>query len=106
MRLHVEVILIAFLDVMHLRVALTVQILGRTRRINQRGIDDSALSQRKAPVAEVTLHHRQNPSRQLVLLQQAAKFEDGGFIRNALHAQPGEPPQDRGLVQRIIHSRT
>ena len=39
-----EVILVSFLRLVHFRVALTVLILGRTRRMDQRGIDDSALA--------------------------------------------------------------
>ena len=46
-----EVILIALLGLVHFRVTLTVLVLGRTRRMDQRGIDDGALAQRQATVA-------------------------------------------------------
>ncbi len=45
-----EVILVSLLRLVHLRVALAILILGRTRRMDQRGIDDGALAQRQAPV--------------------------------------------------------
>ena len=44
-RLHTEIVLVNLLGLVHLRVALTLIVLGRTRRIDQRGIDDGALAQ-------------------------------------------------------------
>ncbi|MNR17017.1 hypothetical protein D3C85_1336550 [compost metagenome] len=71
--------------------------------MNQRGIDDSALAQRQAPVTQVAVDHGQNPCCQLMLLQQTPEVEDGGFVGNALQAQPGKLAQDGGLVQRFLH---
>jgi len=45
MRLHTEVVLIALLGLVHLWISLAILIFGRTRRMNQRRIDDSALTQ-------------------------------------------------------------
>ena len=39
-----EVILVALLGLVHFRIALAVFVLGRTRRIDQHGIDDGALA--------------------------------------------------------------
>jgi len=50
-RSHCEVILLALLGLMHVRFALTILILGRAWRIDQRGIHDGALAQRQIPVA-------------------------------------------------------
>jgi hypothetical protein len=33
-----------------------------------------------------------------MLLKQTTEVEDGGFVRDALKAQPRELPQDAGLV--------
>ncbi|MCY1311001.1 hypothetical protein D9M70_612520 [compost metagenome] len=43
-RLHAEVVLVALLGLVHLRIALLILVFGRTRRMNQRGIDDGALA--------------------------------------------------------------
>ncbi len=43
--LHAEVILVSLLGLVHLWVALAVLVLGRTGRVDQRGIDDGALTQ-------------------------------------------------------------
>src|SRR5690606_32418533 len=87
------------------RIALAVLVLGRAGRVDQRGVDDGALAQRQATVAQVAIDHRQNPGRQLVALQQATEVEDGGFVGDALEAQPGKLAQDRRLVQRFFHRR-
>lgn len=39
-----KVVLVSLLGVVHFRVALAVLILGRARRLDQRGIDDGALA--------------------------------------------------------------
>lgn len=88
MGLHAEVPLIAFLGLVHFRVAFAFLVLGRTRRMNQRGIDDGALAQRQAAITQVAIDHTQNPCRQLVLFQQATEVEDGGFVGNTFQAQP------------------
>ena len=60
MRLHAEVVLVTLLGLMHFRVALTVLVLGRTRRIDQRGIDDRALAQRQPSVAQIAIDDSQD----------------------------------------------
>ncbi len=74
--------------------------------MDQGGIDDGALTQRQPPIARVTIDQSQNPSRQLVRLQQVTEIANGGFIGYALQASPGKLAEDRGLVQRLLHSRT
>lgn len=59
-RLHAEVVLVTLLGLMHFRVALTVLVLGRTRRIDQRGIDDRALAQRQPSVAQIAIEDSQD----------------------------------------------
>ena len=105
MRFGAEVILIALLRLVHFRVALAVLVLGRTGCMNQRGIDDGALSQGQATVAQIAIDHAENASGQLVFFQQATEVEDGGFVRDSLQAQTGELAQDRRLVKRLFHRR-
>src|SRR5690606_3340835 len=45
MRLHAEEVLVAFLGLMHLWIALAFLVLGRTGRMDDRGIDNRALAQ-------------------------------------------------------------
>ena len=51
-RLHAKVILVPFLALVHFRVALAVLVLGRAGRVDQCGIDDSALAQRQAAIPQ------------------------------------------------------
>lgn len=101
-RLHAAVSLIAFLSLVHLRVALTVLVLDRTRRVDQRGIDDGALVQRQAAIPQIAVDHGQNPSRQFVFLQQASGVEDSGFVGNAHEAIE---PLDLGALTRRLSPR-
>jgi len=54
-RLHAKVILVPFLALVHFRVALAVLVLGRAGRVDQCGIDDSALAQRQAAIPQVAI---------------------------------------------------
>ncbi|MCY1182126.1 hypothetical protein D9M73_226690 [compost metagenome] len=45
MCLHAEEVLVALLRLVHLRITLAFPVLGRTRRMNDRGINDGALAQ-------------------------------------------------------------
>src|SRR5690606_30936009 len=51
-RLHPGVVLVALLGLVQLGIALAVLVLGRTRRMDQRGIDDGALAQRQAAISQ------------------------------------------------------
>ena len=55
MRLHAEVPLLALLRLMHVGVALALGILGRTRRRDDRGIDDAATFEKQALSARCAL---------------------------------------------------
>ncbi|CRH89330.1 Uncharacterised protein [Chlamydia trachomatis] len=101
--LHAKIILVSLLGLVHFRVALAVLVLGRTGRIDQRCIDDGALAQRQAAVAQIAIDDSEDAGRQLVFLQQAAEVENGGFVGDALQVQPGKLAQDRGFVQRFLH---
>ncbi len=90
---------------MHFRIAFSVLVLGRTERMNQRGIDDGCLSKRQATGAKIAIDNAESTSGQLVLFQQATEVEDGSFILDPLQAQTGKLAQDRRLLQRFFHRR-
>ncbi|MNV87110.1 hypothetical protein D3C71_1812060 [compost metagenome] len=103
MRFHAEIVLVALLGLVHFWIAFTVLVLGRAGRIDQRGIDNGALAQRQPSVTQIAIDHGQDAGSQLVFLRQSAEVEDGGFVGNTLQIQPGELPQDGGLVQCLLH---
>ena len=65
--------------------------------MDQRSIDDGALTQRQTAVTEIAIDDGQDAGSQFVFLKQTAEVEDGGFVGNALQAQPGELTQDGRL---------
>ncbi|MNC62981.1 hypothetical protein D3C75_1130670 [compost metagenome] len=87
-RFHTKKVLISFLRLMHFRVALAVLVLGRTRRVNDRRIDHRTLAQHQATVTQIAVDDLQDPTRQLMFLQQAPEVEDRGFIGNPIQVQP------------------
>ncbi len=105
MRLHAEVVLVALLGLVHLRIELAVLVLRRTERVNDRGSDDAALAQQQAALAQIAIDDLQNPTGQRVFLQQAAEVEDGGFVRDPIQVQSGKVAQDRHFVESFLHRR-
>ncbi|KIZ35205.1 MAG: hypothetical protein BCV62_17050 [Pseudomonas sp. K35] len=89
----------------HFWIAFAFLILGRARRMDQRGIDDSALAQRKPAIAQIAVDNAKAASSQLVLLQQAAEVEDSGFVRDTFQAQACKLAQDGRFGQRFFHRR-
>lgn len=53
-----EVVLVALLGLVHLRVTLAILVLGRARRVDQRRVDDGALAQRQAAVTQIAVDYR------------------------------------------------
>ena len=103
--LHAEVMLVAFLGLVHFRVAFTVLVLGGVRRINQRRIYDDALAQGQASVALIAINDGQNSGSQFVFLLQPTEVGNRGFVRNALQIQPSKLAQNGGVIQRLFHFR-
>src|ERR1043165_3537963 len=85
--LHAEVPLIAFLRLLHLRVALLLLVLGRRRRGDQRGIDNRPARQLHALRQEQLTHFAEQRRANLLLLQQVAKPQQRGGIGRAFAAQ-------------------
>jgi len=50
------------LGLVHFRVALTFLVLGRARRINQRGINNGGLAQRQAAAIQIAIDNRKDAS--------------------------------------------
>jgi hypothetical protein len=52
---HAKVVLIALLGLVHLRIALAILVLGRAGRMDDGRIDDAALTQHQAALAQVAI---------------------------------------------------
>ncbi len=98
MDLHSERPLVAFLGLVHLRIPRPFFVFGGAGRRDQSGIDDRALPNRHAPLAEVGFDGLKDLLTQLVLLQQVTATwpwasvaeplgEDRGLIRDPLTDQ-------------------
>lgn len=85
--LHAEEVLAAILRLVHLRITLVFPVLGRARRMGDRGVDDGALAQRQSALVQMAVYHRQGPCSQSVLLQQVAETHDRRVCRDAAPGQ-------------------
>ena len=104
--LHSKEPLVALLALVHLRIALTVLVLGRAGRCDQRGIDHRAGLEQQALAAQQIVDQRQDLIGQLVLLQQMTESKDGALIRQAaVPTQAGELPEQGHVVQCFFHRR-
>ncbi len=79
--LHAKVPLIAFLGLMHLRIALLLFVLGRAGCLNDGGIHQSALGHHDACFGQPAIDVLEQLTGQLMLLEQVAEIHDGGAIR-------------------------
>ncbi|MCY1543324.1 hypothetical protein D9M68_791370 [compost metagenome] len=79
--LHAEVPLVAFLGLMHVRIALAFAILGRGRRGDQRGIDDGAFLEQQTPAGQMLVDRFKQRPRQLMGFQQPAESQQRRSIR-------------------------
>jgi len=84
MRLHPEVVLIALSSLMHFRVTLLPSLfvveLGAWIRVASMG----ALTQQQSAISQVIVDDNQNLCCQLMVFQQPAEVENGGFVRNTI----------------------
>ena len=106
MRLHAEVPLMALLRLSHLGIALLVFVLGRTRRRNQRGIDDRSASS-TGPFSDSTALTSAKIATARSCFQQMPEAKNGAFVRHHIFEgiQSGKLPQQRNVVQRFFHRR-
>ena len=68
-------------------------------------IHDRARHDLDAPGLQMHVHRVQHQPSQIVLLQQVTEAQDRRLIRRRRHAEidAHEPPQRRGLIQRLLH---
>ena len=79
-------------------------VLGRTRRGDDRRIDDGAGLERHAAVLQHPARFGKQALAQLVLLQQMTELEQGGRIRHRFASQvdAGKAPQAGAVVERFL----
>ncbi len=106
-RFHPKMPLISLLGLVHLGVAFSLGVLGRTGGRNQGGIDDGAgLEQQSLPL-ELGVDRLQNLRAQVVRFEQVAKPQDGALVGQAGDAciEPGKFAVQRDVVQGFFHGR-
>ena len=103
MRLHAEMPLVAFLDLVHLGVTLTSAVLGGTWCCDKRGVHHGAGLEQQAVGAQLGVDDLQNLRAQIVLFEQMAKTQDADSIRNTLGtADAHEVTVKAGLEHRFF----
>ena len=106
-RLHAEVPLLAFAGLAHVRIALLVLVLGRTRRVDDRGVHDRAGADLEALRMKIALHVLERRLTEGVAHQQMTELADRRFVRRQFGAQvdAGEAAYRRQVVQRRFSCR-
>ncbi len=102
---HAEVPLIAFLGLVHFRIALAAFVFGGAGCRDNSGIDNAAFTQHQAVFLKVLVHFFEQHFAKAVALQEMAELEDRGFVRQAVQLQAGELTHGFDLVQGILHGR-
>ncbi|CQR41666.1 conserved hypothetical protein [Thiomonas sp. CB3] len=106
-RFHPKMPLISLLGLVHLGVAFSLGVLGRTGGRNQGGIDDGAgLEQQSLPL-ELGVDRLQDLRAQVVRFEQVAKPQDGALVGQARGAdiKLGKFAVQRDVVQGLFHRR-
>mmetsp|Transcript_39182 Transcript_39182/g.92016 ORF Transcript_39182/g.92016 Transcript_39182/m.92016 type:complete len:247 (-) Transcript_39182:3189-3929(-) len=105
-RLHAEVPLVALLGLVHLGVALAVLVLGGARRGNDGRVHHRASPEHESLLGQAGIDRGQHLRRELVLLQQVSKAQDGGLVGHArCPFKTDETAVQRPLVQFLFHRR-
>ncbi len=105
MCLHPEVPLLAHSGLVHFRVACAAVVSGRARCGNNGGIDDRALLEHQALAHEQRVDRLEDPIGERMLLEQIAKVEDRGLVRDRAPSKReiGEATHRGDFVERIFH---
>jgi hypothetical protein len=98
MRFHAEVPLVALLGLVHLWISLALLILGRARGCDDRRIHHRTFSESQPLNGQMFVDGRKDAFGQLVLLQQAAKLEQGGGIGDAFTREVDADKSPDGLT--------
>jgi hypothetical protein len=106
MRLHPEVPFFAFDDLVHFRIALTVRVLRRGGRLNDRCIHDRARLQQQSLIFQQLTDMHEDPLGQPMLLEQPSETQNRRLIRNR-SGRPRESLRSPPLVEsrRIMRGR-
>ena len=107
MSLHAEVPLITFSRLMHIRIALLFLVLGRTRRIDDTGIDDGAPAYFQAIFLEVLINQIKQTVAQTMTLHQMTEFADRCLVGSGLFTQidTDKLTHGTGIVQSLLRRR-
>ncbi len=100
-RLHAEVPLVAFLGLMHVRIARPVAVLGRRRGGDQRRVHERALAQQQALARQVIADGLEDHPAQTLRLEQAAELQQRGGIRRRLAGQVDADEAADGVA--VVH---
>jgi len=103
--LHAEVPLIAFLGLMHLRIALAGAVLCGAGSRDNGGINDAAFTQHQAVFLQVLINFFEQHLAKAMLLQEMPKVENGRLVRQAIQLQARELAHGFNLVEGVFHSR-
>jgi hypothetical protein len=104
MHLHSKMPLVAFLGLMHLGVAPTVSVLGRTGCRDDRRVNDGAFLQHQTFSGQVLVDGIEDDLTEPMSLEEVAEVEDRGFVRNPLRKpKPRKDTHRFDLVQRVFH---
>jgi hypothetical protein len=104
MGLHAKVPCITFLGLVHLRVSALLLVLGRRWRLDDGGIDNRAFLHHQPPLAQHDADLVEQLSRQFMLDEHTAKFQQRSRVRHRFDRQvdPGERAHRHAVVQRVF----
>ena len=105
--LHSEIPLLALAGLVHLGIALLILVLGRTRRVDDRGIDNGSTRHLHAILFQVDIHYPEQLITEVVAFHQMTKLADRGLVRHRFPAQINahELTHGSGIVQRFLGTR-
>ena len=103
-RLHAVMPLVAFLGLVHLRVALAAGVLGRTGRCDDGGVHDGAHAHQQTLLVQVRVDLFKHRLRQVAGLQQAPELQQRRSVRHRLSRQVDthEVAQRLTVVDRVF----
>jgi hypothetical protein len=105
--LHPKVPLVALRHLMHLRVALAILVLGRTRCTDDRRVHDRAVRDLDAVAPQMLVDRLQQRLAQLVALQQMPELAHRRLVRCAFDPEidTDEPAHRHRVVERFLNRR-
>jgi hypothetical protein len=101
MRLHAEIPLIALARLTHVAITPARRILGRTRYIDDGRVDNGAARDLDTAPFQMLMHGLEQPTAEIVALQQMPKVADGRLVGHQLAAEinANETAHRMGVVE-------